>query len=220
MTNDAATKRWELGSEFHWIGLAEPPMLRWPANAVWYALGRHASWASKTSRKKSTENLVANVFLSGNCRFFISLDCDICEYRDDPRWPEPDWNSLNPAQNDVVLAVNYFGVRSSAPWERWRQRVSCVLLEDHSQDPFSPWALGSSADYCFASLRKLCPFRMGQYSGRRVSLHCLNNCTPVIGEAVPQNWPQCFTKLNTCEEQAMPASRTLSVLFKRKASNI
>jgi hypothetical protein len=35
------------------------------------------------------------------------------------------------------------------------------LLEDHSQDPFSPWALGSSADYCFASLRKTLPIPDG-----------------------------------------------------------
>jgi len=32
-----------------------------------------------------------------------------------------------------------------------------VLVEDHSHDPFSPWAVGSNADYAFSSLRKTLP---------------------------------------------------------------
>ena len=61
------------------------------------------------------------------------------------------------AKNDVVLAVNYFGVRAGEPWQQWREKHACVLLEDHSHDPVSGWAQSSRADYAFSSLRKTMP---------------------------------------------------------------
>src|ERR671922_295368 len=36
-----------------------------------------------------------------------------------------------------------------------------VVVEDHSHDPFSPWALGSEASYAFSSLRKTLPIPDG-----------------------------------------------------------
>ena len=63
------------------------------------------------------------------------------------RWPEPNWKSLLPDKHDLVMAVNYFGVRTKEPWERWRSRHDCIVLEDHSHDPVSSWALTSTADY-------------------------------------------------------------------------
>jgi hypothetical protein len=56
-----------------------------------------------------------------------------------------------------VLAVNYFGFRSGEPWRQWRENHTCILLEDHSHDPASPWAQLSQADYAFSSLRKTAP---------------------------------------------------------------
>ena len=87
--------------------------------------------------------------------------CEIREYRDLPCWTEPDWKSLEPGPQDIVLAVNYFGVRDDAPWKDWRKRVRCILLEDHSQDPFSAWAATSTADFAFASARKTLPIPDG-----------------------------------------------------------
>jgi hypothetical protein len=34
--------RWELGSESHWMGLPEPPFVKWPRPANWYLLARHS----------------------------------------------------------------------------------------------------------------------------------------------------------------------------------
>jgi hypothetical protein len=82
---------------------------------------------------------------------------EIAVYADDPCRPEPDWSTLQPANDDVVLAVNYFGIRSGEPWRRWHEKRSCFLLEDHSHDPVSGWALHSRADYAFSSLRKRMP---------------------------------------------------------------
>jgi hypothetical protein len=98
--------------------------------------------------------------------------CEIREYRDLPQWSEPDWKSLQPGANDVVVAVNYFGLRNGGPWKTWRERTACMLLEDHSQDPFSEWALSSTADFAFASVRKTLPVPDGAvlWSPRNLAL--------------------------------------------------
>ena len=87
--------------------------------------------------------------------------CEIREYRDLPHWDEPEWKSLDPMPQDIVLTVNYFGMRDQAPWKDWQERVHCVLLEDHSQDPFSRWAATSTADFAFSSARKTLPIPDG-----------------------------------------------------------
>lgn len=153
--------RWELGSEFHWPGLPKPPLLPWPQPAAWYMLARHAvaAVAQMESGKKPTLWLPSYFCpeVAECCRGC----CEIREYRDLPCWTEPDWKSLEPRPQDIVLAVNYFGVRDGQPWKDWRKRVHCVLLEDHSQDPFSTWAATSTADFVFASARKTMPIPDG-----------------------------------------------------------
>jgi hypothetical protein len=153
--------RWEIGSEFHWQGLPEPPFLTWSQPAVWYMLARHAVAALVQMKSGNEPTLwLPSYFcpeVADCCRPF----CEIREYRDMPFWDEPDWKSLEPRSQDIVLAVNYFGVRDGTPWKDWRKRVRCILLEDHSQDPFSEWASASTADFAFASVRKTLPIPDG-----------------------------------------------------------
>jgi hypothetical protein len=165
-------QRWELGSEFHCSGLPEPPLLDWPKGAIWYMLGRHVVSDLVKHLGGRRRTLWLPSYFCPEVADRCHADCSVREYGDDPRCTEPDWNSLRPEPSDVVLAVNYFGVRSGAHWAEWRQRVPCVLLEDHTQDPFSPWASNSSADYCFASLRKTIPIPDGAilWSPRQLSL--------------------------------------------------
>lgn len=124
-------------------------------------LARHAaaSVAQMGSRNKRTLWLPSYFCpeVAECCRSY----CEIREYRDMPCWSEPYWKSLEPRSEDIVLAVNYFGVRDDAPWKDWRERVRCILLEDHSQDPFSTWAVTSTADFAFASARKTLPIPDG-----------------------------------------------------------
>jgi hypothetical protein len=90
--------------------------------------------------------------------FWEKAGIRIKQYEDDPRWPHPKWKSLNPAIEDVVLSVNYFGVRNGKVWQEWRKENPYIILfEDHTHDPFSDWALTSEADYAFASIRKTFP---------------------------------------------------------------
>jgi len=66
-------------------------------------------------------------------------------------------NSLSFNEGDVILRVNYFGVRGF----RDNSKINIPVIEDHSHDLISDWALKSNADYCFASLRKTIPIPNG-----------------------------------------------------------
>jgi hypothetical protein len=58
--------------------------------------------------------------------------------------------------------VNYFGVRDGSVWGSWSQENrGVVMIEDHTHDPASKWALTSNADFAFASLRKTLPVTDG-----------------------------------------------------------
>ena len=76
---------------------------------------------------------------------------------DDPRWEEPRWETIGARRGDAVLAVNFFGARTGAGWDEQRAAADWLLVEDHSHDPFSQWAVDSSADFAFSSLRKTLP---------------------------------------------------------------
>jgi hypothetical protein len=152
---NAVTQAWEIGGEFHLPVDPPGPYHRWPEGAVWYALGRHAVEALLehlgSPRLWLPDYFCHEVAERWRERAQVEL------YEDDPRWPEPRWDSLRPDPRDVVVAVNYFGVREGGPWLEWREGTACVLVEDHAHDPASEWATTSAADYAFSSLRKTLP---------------------------------------------------------------
>jgi hypothetical protein len=147
--------RWEVGGEFHLPADTPGPYHRWPDDAVWFALGRHAVQAL-LARLGSPRLWLPDYFCQEVARSWDGVS-EIQPYEDDPRWPEPRWESLRPGSRDAVLAVNYFGAREGASWRAWRARTDCVLVEDHAHDPASEWATASEADYAFSSLRKTLP---------------------------------------------------------------
>ena len=61
---------------------------------------------------------------------------------------------------DVILIVNTFGLFSPVDYQRLYDQ-DLPVIEDHTHDPSSDWALGSQAMYCFASLRKNLPIPDG-----------------------------------------------------------
>ena len=146
---------WEVGGEFHSPVETPRPFHPWPRPAVWYALGRHA-----------VEGLVGllrlrTLWLPDYFCHEVAVGWEdrvtIRTYEDDPRWGEPRWDTIEARRGDAVLAVNYFGARSGAGWAERRAEADWVLVEDHSHDPFSPWAVTSDADFAFSSLRKTLP---------------------------------------------------------------
>ncbi|HEV3479041.1 MAG TPA: hypothetical protein VG144_06285 [Gaiellaceae bacterium] len=150
-----AAARWEVGGEFHLPVEPPGPYHRWPEGALWYSLGRHTLQAL-LPRIGAPRLWLPDYFCGEVARSWSAL-ADVEVYEDDPRWPEPRWETLRPGPRDAVVAVNYFGVRQAAPWRAWRERTTCVLVEDHAHDPASEWATASTAEYAFSSLRKTLP---------------------------------------------------------------
>jgi len=60
-------------------------------------------------------------------------------------------------KNDVILRMNYFGMRS----RRDNSKVPVEVIEDHSHDLIGDWSTKSNADWCIASLRKTLPIPEG-----------------------------------------------------------
>jgi hypothetical protein len=153
-----AAERWEVGSwPFQWIGLPSPPWAEWPKPAVWFALGRHALAALLATLKGPSRRLWLPDYFCEETVEHWARYLPVVRYQDNPGWAKPNWESLLPAPQDVVLCMNYFGVREGTVWQHWRRDHICILVEDHTHDPCSPWALSSGADYAFSSLRKTMP---------------------------------------------------------------
>ncbi len=150
------SSRWEVGSEFHWTGLPAGPFSPWPQPASWHLLGRHSVLALLQFLGKTRVLWLPSYFCHDVAQSWAKV-AKVQFYQDSPQLPHPVWQTLNPGNDDVVLAVNYFGAGDGACWRDWHGDHNCVLLEDHSHDSHSAWALTSSADYAFCSLRKLFP---------------------------------------------------------------
>ncbi len=149
--------RWEVGGDFHWMGFPPAPFIPWPKAASWYLLGRHALVGLLQTLPPGPRRLWVPSYFCFDVADYWRSFIEVVPYVDDPRRAEPEWSSLTPEAEDIVIAVNYFGVRVGEGWRSWRKRNPCVLVEDHSHDPVSGWAVRSNAEYVFASLRKTLP---------------------------------------------------------------
>lgn len=155
---DSLGTQWEVGSEFHWLGVAEGPFVPWPSPGCLYQSGREALLGLWRLLDKKNRLLVPEYFCGEVVEWWQKYGVNVCQYVDGPQLESPRWETLRVSPGDVVLAVNFFGVRDGKCWAEWRnQNDGILLVEDHSHDPCSSWALGSRADYAFASLRKSFP---------------------------------------------------------------
>ena len=77
-------------------------------------------------------------------------------YEDNPLH-EGDVHNLPFAQGDVMLRMNFYGLRG----RRSNKGISCSVIEDHSHDPSGAWALNSDAEWCISSIRKTLPLPEG-----------------------------------------------------------
>lgn len=93
-------------------------------------------------------------------RPLVALGLELVAYEDVPGdLATADFGRLAMATGDAVVTNNLLGLRGGAMGPALPDGVGVV--EDHSHDPWSPWAHASTADYCFASLRKTLPLPDG-----------------------------------------------------------
>lgn len=160
----ANERQWEVGSEYHWQGIPKGPFIKWPKPHNMFATAREALLSVwRFSKFKSSNVLfVPNYFCEEVVAWWMNQGIKIRRFSDGPQMASPIWDTLRVSKDDAVLVVNYFGVRNGEIWEQWRNANNGVLvIEDHSHDPLSYWALNSEADFAFASLRKTFPVSDG-----------------------------------------------------------
>jgi len=117
--------------------------------------------AKRFSEKKTIH--IPIYFCSG-VEIFLKNFFDVKYYIDSPVSEVPNFNSIKAKSKDIVLIVNYFGLKDKNAWQKYVQENSdLIFVEDHSHSPFSNWAMNSSADFSFASLRKYLPIPDGAY---------------------------------------------------------
>jgi len=160
--------RWELGSELDWSNgllmsfasknlLPEKYELFSTASAALLSLG---SLLNKNEGRRLRIHIPS--FFCMDVVAKLSNILDVCWYRDLPTEMSPDFSTLKTLPGDLILVVNLFGVRDEKVWQDWlTENEKAILIEDHSHDPFSPWAQQSTAHYAISSLRKTLPIPDG-----------------------------------------------------------
>jgi len=77
-------------------------------------------------------------------------------YPDGPERSAPDIDCAAFRCGDAILVTNFFGLRAPLSYDRVPRHV-VAIVENHTHDPWSAWAMTSKADWCVASLRKTLP---------------------------------------------------------------
>lgn len=185
----------EFGSDFHWpeVGRAPRPSLNdypWGSAAALFGSGRDAvrvlvAWGAK-------EHGWRRVWLpSYYCQEvpaalheLAAAGVELCAYPDAPDGDEPRLDELRLGRGDVVVVANQLGARRR-PASLDAIAPEATILEDHSHDLGSPWAVNSRAHYAIASLRKTLPLPDGgvAWSPRSLALPPEPPLTDVHAEA-------------------------------------
>jgi hypothetical protein len=161
-------QRWEMGSEFDWsneflIQSASEPLL--PNSHELFSTATAALLGiSRLFQPNSGQRLRLHMpsFYCMKIAYRMQSVYEVIWYRDIPGQPGPDFDTLKPRSGDLVLAANLFGIRSGESWHQWiDHNDGVIVIEDHTHDPFSRWALQSNAHYAVASLRKTLPIPDG-----------------------------------------------------------
>jgi len=150
--------RWENGSEFHLINNKKyynrEDLCLNQRTRVYTGSGRDAiRLIFRKGRKiyKWKRAFVPSYLCSEVIRTIKEEISELKIYYDDPQ------EALSPPipnSKEVLFLVNTFGIRP-----RWHidHGFAGQVIEDHTHDPWSEHAKESTADYCFASLRKILP---------------------------------------------------------------
>ncbi|HJV84471.1 MAG TPA: DegT/DnrJ/EryC1/StrS family aminotransferase [Noviherbaspirillum sp.] len=166
LTTIRSEERWEQGSDFHLMqyAAAERPFNPWKGDSRPYASGRDAFRALLLHgmEMRGWKRLLVPSYY---CQFVVAslkeAGMDMALYPDAPGPAQRTQRAASlrefaTRKGDVLLKVNFFGL-GSRPDYGDVARGQVEIIEDHTHDPWSGWAMSSRADWCVASLRKTLP---------------------------------------------------------------
>ena len=148
----------EFGSDFHYIQdyRDDSAFFRHYSEARFYASGRHALEALY-KQQQWKRIWVPDYFCYEVVTYLLSNGLNVVFYSDNPLMDRIGYDDLAFQKGDVLLRVNYFGLRA----KRKNTNIPVPVVEDHTHDLVGQWAIHSDADWCIASLRKTIPVAMG-----------------------------------------------------------
>ena len=159
---------WEFGGEFHWpeqTGWPKASMVGpiFPDNTQLFGSGRDALRALLEWGKRERgwrQAWIPSYFCSDVTPVIESCMERTEVYEDSPLYPAPLLPPEPTSEQDVVILVNFFGLRGPRAFEAFASSAATSIV-DQSHDPWSSQALASRAGFCFASLRKTLPIPDG-----------------------------------------------------------
>ena len=153
----------EYGSDFHWIDFEQDlPKYPW-IKPCFTGSGRDAIRLLLMFGKTQLgwkRIWIPTYYCPQVVQAIISTGIQTKRYNDSPISTELLLNQMDFEYNDILLLVNYFGMRNMRSIS-WAAVESCTVIEDHTHDLVSEWTQNSTAHYCFASLRKTLPLPDG-----------------------------------------------------------
>lgn len=135
----------------------------WVHNNIMFGSGRDAFRALIEHGKKTRGWRRLHVpcyFCQEVVSSLLSTGIEVKLYPDGPEDTPPDLRTIGTVSGDVLLRVNFFGLRASLSAEVDGD-YGIEVIDDHSHDPWSYNALNSNADWCVVSLRKTLPIPDG-----------------------------------------------------------
>lgn len=145
-------ERWEHGSDFQWCSPVGSAAYPWRDRGALFGTGRFALDA--VLHHIACRRIWLPSFY---CPDVSPKDIAVAVYRDSPGTALTSLAELPVEAGDAIVVQNLYGLRASPP----AYPNGAVVIEDHSHDLTSTWAAQSTADYCFASLRKTLPVADG-----------------------------------------------------------
>ena len=154
----------EVGGDFEWVDFPDEESFNWVDRRLWFARGRDAVVALFQRLPSSDRGrlFLPTYFCQDVAASFRRAGIETLLYEDSPELKRPEFVHDTPTGRDFVHIVNYFGLQDRSEFCRdVQQTYNAGVIEDHTHDPFSEWARSSSADYCYASMRKTLPVSDG-----------------------------------------------------------
>jgi hypothetical protein len=133
-------------------------------NVEWLATGRMVLQALCCRSAHGSRRIHVPAYFCPDVVQSLRRTCSVVVYMDSPLLPHPEWETLRASADDLVLAVDYFGLRSFDVWRDWQRSHPAVLLvQDHTHSPRPDLESIRDADYAFASVRKSLPIFDGAW---------------------------------------------------------
>ena len=147
----------EFGSDFNTELENVNLQISWPIDPLFFGTGREALFALLVTKFRNNvwkRLWIPSYYCSSVVDRIKHIGLTLVFYCDNPILDDEEIiPMLEFCEGDVLLRVNYFGLRKFKD----NTQINIPVIEDHTHALFGSWATKSNANWCFASIRKELP---------------------------------------------------------------